>query len=197
MKKGAFFGFIVFLILLVAVVYGFTQYSTGSGERAEVADLPVNTEEVEEVMAGTQVEINKEESTFEFEGFSVAKSHSGTFDDWGGFVIVEDGKFVSAEGWIDPASVNTGIEKLDDHLKNEDFFDVEKFPEIKFKTTSMGGDEVRGQLTFRGVTKEVSFPITAVGEDVIAAEFFLDTTPFQFKYTGVNPEVKIKFEFKL
>ena len=61
------------------------------------------------------------------------------------------------------ASVNTGFQMRDDHLKTADFFDAEKFPEITFKSTSVkkikGSEkeyEVIGKLTLHGITKNVT-----------------------------------------
>ena len=64
------------------------------------------------------------------------------------------------EAVIDVASISTRDEKRDGHLKSPDFFDVEKFPSITFKSKSAkvkGADElaVTGDLTIHGVTKEV------------------------------------------
>ena len=65
---------------------------------------------------------------------------------------------------IPAASVSTVDEKLDAHLKNEDFFDVQKFPTITFQSTkirSTGGRdyEVTGDLTIRGVTQTVTLNV--------------------------------------
>lgn len=65
-------------------------------------------------------------------------------------------------------SVDTGSERLDGHLKSPDFFSAEQFPELSFKTTGARktGDhmyEVSGDLTMRGVTKQVSVPVEWVG----------------------------------
>jgi polyisoprenoid-binding protein YceI len=70
---------------------------------------------------------------------------------------------------IPAASVSTVDDKLDAHLKEADFFDVEKFPTLTFKSTSIRslGDrdyEVTGDLTIRGVTK----PVTLSVDDVSA-----------------------------
>ena len=52
-----------------------------------------------------------------------------------------------------------------------------------------------GNLLFRGVEKELTVPVT-MSDNQISTEFFLDTTPFNLKYTGVNKEVRIKFDFQ-
>jgi polyisoprenoid-binding protein YceI len=62
---------------------------------------------------------------------------------------------------IDAASVNTGNEQRDAHLRGPDFFDVEKYPEITFaakRVERLGEDRYRvvGELTIKGVTREVS-----------------------------------------
>ncbi len=70
---------------------------------------------------------------------------------------------------IPAASVSTVDDKLDAHLKNEDFFDIEKFPTLTFKSTSIrstGGHDyaVAGDLTIRGVTKSVTLSVNDVSE---------------------------------
>jgi len=70
---------------------------------------------------------------------------------------------------IPAASVKTVDETLDAHLKNEDFFDVEKYPTLWFKSTnirSTGGHDyaVTGDLTIRGVTRSVTLAASDVSE---------------------------------
>ena len=70
---------------------------------------------------------------------------------------------------IPAASVSTVDDKLDAHLKNEDFFDVDKFPTLTFKSTgirSTGGQdyEVTGDLTIRGVTNPVVLSVNDLSE---------------------------------
>ena len=68
------------------------------------------------------------------------------------------------EASIDAASINTRDVQRDAHLKSADFFDVEKFPTLSFKSkrvARVGGDElaVTGDLTIHGVTREVTFDV--------------------------------------
>ena len=67
------------------------------------------------------------------------------------------------EATIDTASVDTGIEKRDDHLKSSDFFNAEKFPSIKYVMTSMGKEYLIGNLTMNGITKEIKLKSTIHG----------------------------------
>ncbi len=72
---------------------------------------------------------------------------------------------------IDANSINTGITKRDEHLRKEDFFDVEKYPTICFTSTniinSKMGYTARGNLTLHGVTKEVTIPFTIKGSTFV------------------------------
>ena len=95
---------------------------------------------------------------------------SGRFTKFEGTIKVDTqdiGKS-SVDVSIDAASVNTDNEARDKHLRSADFFEVEKFPAITFKSSSVkevakGKLEVTGTLTIRGVAKQVTFPITNAG----------------------------------
>ena len=69
-----------------------------------------------------------------------------------------------AEVSIDAASIHTGEHQRDAHLKSADFFDVEKFPALTFKSRGVrivrdGELSVNGDLTIHGVTRPVSFAV--------------------------------------
>jgi polyisoprenoid-binding protein YceI len=69
---------------------------------------------------------------------------------------------------INTASIDTATPDRDAHLRSEDFFFVDKHPTITFassKITKKAGDEydVQGKLSIRGVTKDVTLPVTFLG----------------------------------
>ena len=68
---------------------------------------------------------------------------------------------------IEVRSINTGIDKRDNHLRSEEFFNVEKYPEITFKSRSVkqtGAQEgdITGDLTMHGVTKPITLHVKLV-----------------------------------
>lgn len=69
---------------------------------------------------------------------------------------------------VDIASINTDNESRDKHLKSDDFFNAEKYPQMKFKSTSfkkVSGNKyvLEGDLTIRDVTKKVKFDVVFGG----------------------------------
>jgi polyisoprenoid-binding protein YceI len=60
---------------------------------------------------------------------------------------------------INASSIDTGIEKRDDHLRSSDFFDVAKYKDITFKMKSHVGDTMTGILTMHGVSKEIELEV--------------------------------------
>ncbi len=85
----------------------------------------------------------------------------------------EDVTRSKVEATIDAASIDTREAQRDAHLKSVDFFDVEKFPRLSFRSTrirrSVEGElAVEGELTLRGVTRKVVFAVegpTEPGKD--------------------------------
>jgi polyisoprenoid-binding protein YceI len=69
---------------------------------------------------------------------------------------------------VDVNSINTDNENRDKHLKSDDFFNAEKFPQMKFESTSftpLGNNKYKlnGNLTIRDVTKPITFDVTYGG----------------------------------
>lgn len=106
-------------------------------------------------------------------GFSIkhmmVSSSTGAFDQIEGSIAFDPNDLAAskAEATIQAKSINTRQEKRDGHLRSADFFDVEKFPTITFvsKAITQAGEgyTIVGDLTMKGVTKEVSIPVTVSG----------------------------------
>lgn len=104
----------------------------------------------------------------------------GLFESFDATIVANEEDFSDAkfDVTIDVNSINTGIQMRDDHLRNPDFFEVEKYPEMTFKSNSIkpAGDNrytVSGDLTFHGVTKPVNLDVwyrgtIENGDDVVS-----------------------------
>lgn len=86
----------------------------------------------------------------------------GQFDKHNGVVTIDDKDITKSkvEVTIDTASINTNVQKRDDHLRSADFFDVATYPAMTFvskKVAKAGKDKLKvtGDLTLHGITKEV------------------------------------------
>ena len=107
-------------------------------------------------------------------GFSVRHMMTkvrGKFDDFATTIYLDRANPAasSVEFTIKTASIDTGAPDRDKHLRSADFFDAEKYPEIKFKSTAIAPSktkdvyDVTGDLTMRGVTKRIMLPVEFLG----------------------------------
>ncbi|QTQ38639.1 Lipid/polyisoprenoid-binding protein, YceI-like [Aromatoleum petrolei] len=93
----------------------------------------------------------------------------GRFDDIKGtFVIGQKPAESAVSATVPVVSVNTKHQKLEDHLKSADFFDVAQFPTMTFESTRVnwnnrGEGVLSGNLTIHGVTKPVDFNLKLTG----------------------------------
>ncbi len=95
---------------------------------------------------------------------------SGNFGEYDIKVTSEKADFSGAEISFSAqvSSINTGVDKRDQHLRSEEFFYAEKFPQITFKSksfTKTGDNEYKlvGDFTMRGVTKEITLDVIYKG----------------------------------
>ena len=142
------------------------------------------------------VDKNHSEATFKIR--HLMSKVSGKFDDFAGS-ITTDGKDAAASSvqfTIKTVSIDTANENRDKDLKSANFFEVEKYPEITFKSTSIKPTakknvyDVTGDLTMHGVTKKVTLPVEFLGfgKDPWGGEragFALSTTLNRKDY-GIN-----------
>ena len=100
---------------------------------------------------------------------------------------------------IQPASIATGIDRRDDHLRSCSFFCVDSFPQILFqsqKVTRVGPDRynIGGSLTIRGITRPMTIPARMISSAGGAArfngEFDMDRRDFGLGYSSVMNPIK-------
>lgn len=101
-------------------------------------------------------------------GVSTVRGNFGTFS--GSFEADrEDLSTVAGEVTIDVASISTGVDQRDGHLKSADFFEAEKYPKITFRPTRVEKQDeqtyrVEGDLTIKETTRPVSLEAVFEGE---------------------------------
>ena len=124
-------------------------------------------------------------------GFSIShlviSKVKGDFNDFSGtFVLDKQNRLTQANATIKAASIDTGVKKRDDHLRNADFFEVETYPEITFEAKKAvrrsGKDLLLGKFTLHGVTKNIELPYTIKGPI---------TDPYGTKKIGFHAETVI------
>lgn len=93
-------------------------------------------------------------------GYSV-----GSFKKYEGSLTLADDKksLTAVNGAIETVSLDTGFAMRDDDLRSERFFDVAKFPQLKFVSKKIESNKIVGDLTIRDVTKEVKFDYEFLG----------------------------------
>jgi polyisoprenoid-binding protein YceI len=90
----------------------------------------------------------------------------GRFARFSGSVALDEGDLTrsTVEATIEASSIDTGTAQRDDHLRSADFFDVEHFPQIRFRSTGIekqGTERYRmtGELTIRDVSREIALEV--------------------------------------
>jgi polyisoprenoid-binding protein YceI len=114
--------------------------------------------------------IDKTHSEAAFQVRHLVSKVRGRFGDFAGTIQLDQAHpdKTEVEFTIQAASINTDTPDRDTHLRSEDFFFVEKYPTINFKSTRVtktapDGYAVTGNLTIRGVSREVTIPVTSQG----------------------------------
>lgn len=94
---------------------------------------------------------------------------TGSFSEFDATAETEDDSFKNAEFAFNAKvdSISTKNEDRDTHLKSDDFFNAEQFPQLTFKSKSFDGEKMIGDLTIRDVTKEITLDVdfNGIAED--------------------------------
>ncbi len=146
---------------------------------------------------GTSFKINKSESVIDWTGKKVTESHSGTIGLAGGELFINNGNLTGGSFEVDMKSLKvldiTDADmnsKLTGHLKNDDFFSIDKHPTAKLEITGVSNKgnenyEVTGNLIIKGITKPITFPaVLKVNDKKLTAQanIEVDRTLYDIKY---------------
>ena len=144
--------------------------------------------------AQTNKKIDTQKSTINWVGKKVTGQHSGTINFTEGTIVLNGKSIRGGSFTVDMTSINTtdleagkGKEKLDGHLKADDFFGVEKYntAKLEIKLISDNGDgtfNVTDNLTIKDQTNPVNFVLKSTGKNSASASLKVDRTKYGIKY---------------
>lgn len=168
-------------------------------EMAEApAEAPPGELATGEEATATVYAVDKEQSVLTFTGSKVTANHSGGWTEYSGTIAVPGGDFTAAKVRVDIDMNSTYSDDADltEKLKSDWFFDVANHPAAAFESTGIaktdGGYDISGNLTLRGVTKNLTFPATVTMENdtlTAEAEFSFDRKLFGVAYDGLADDV--------
>ena len=180
------------LLAIFAAFVGCAKMETDESNGTQSENNPVATEP--ETVAGETTELTPQNTTIGFVGSHIVETppdpeaRSGTFKEFTGAAVVADGALQSLTVEIDVASLDTGNEKLDNHLKSADFFDVRENPRASFQSTNIAAGDgnlvIQGDLSLLKAVKPIEFEaeVSTEGGLELQAEFDIDRTEFGMNY---------------
>lgn len=165
--------------------------------------------------AGKPMLISTENSKISALGAKVVGEHPIDFPNFTAQALVNEGQLVGLSFEVDMATLTSDDERLTEHLKNEDFFDVPKFPTSSFTMAEAkagapeGSPEgtthtIAGDFTIHGVTKRITFPAkVTISDDALEASsvFVINRQDFGIVYAGradnlIQDDVRMTIDLK-
>jgi polyisoprenoid-binding protein YceI len=141
-------------------------------------------------------EVNTQTSKVIWKGYKVTGSHTGLITIKSGSLIFDNEVLTGGNFVIDMTTINvTDLEggykdKLEGHLKSDDFFGVAKYPEASLeftnvKSTGKNSYEVTGDLKIKGKTETINFNLSVYGNKATAS-LKIDRTKFDVRYGSTS-----------
>lgn len=152
---------------------------------------------------------NTEKSKFSWTGYAAVGTYAptGNIKLNSGSLTLDGKNITKANFEFDMKTISNENKDLQNHLRNEDFFDVEKYPKATFILEKINGNEAIGLLKIKDVQKKITFPITLKKSENIMqvqANIAVNRTDFGIKYNSTNffsnlgdYAIKDNFEFRL
>jgi polyisoprenoid-binding protein YceI len=144
------------------------------------------------VLFAQKAEVNPQESSIEWTGKKIGSKHTGTIQLKSGTFEIKDDRIVSGKFVVDMTTIrNTDLkedsrERLEGHLKSDDFFGVENYPTATFVVTQSstfnnGKAILTGEFTIKDKTESISFEVHRSG-NTYTAEIEIDRSKFDVRY---------------
>jgi polyisoprenoid-binding protein YceI len=196
------------------ILGGAILFSACSSNGVETSDAKKKADATKESIT---YKVDPKQSELNWSGKKLASGHSGLIEIKSGEISAEGDKITAGKFEVDMKTItepgNPDQEKaayLTGHLMSEDFFDAEKYPVTSFEITGVdekdGKFTISGNLTIKGISKNISFPakVKADGEKLTAdAEFTINRNDWGVTYgsgiTGAAADQAIHddIEFKI
>jgi len=195
---------LLMIILAVIILFiGYKFFTKNKMTETPLVEKNQNTQKEEPKqrpeMEGVQMNIKTDHSFIKWEAQKVlirTNDHYGKVLFKEGFVIEKDGILQGGEFVVDVNTINTEDlegslkDKLDNHLKSEDFFDASNFPASKLIINSVSEKEagrllVKADLTIKGITNPIEFEATVEKKDnnkYYKAQFEIDRTLWNIQF---------------
>ena len=180
MKKLLFFN--AFLLTFIFIFHGCVNKESNTNS------IEQKNTKSKQIKSGTFT-IDQENSNIEWIGTKPTGSHNGTVKVRRGAIKTDqNGNLQSGKFMLDMNSIIcTDLEgkkktSIEGHLKDPDFFDVEKHPTAMFTITEVNKESMKGTLTIKGISNEISFDYQEIGDLSYKAEIKVDRTLYDIKY---------------
>ena len=188
-------------LLILSIATGVLFASCGNPKTATTEDAGETAEASSESVTYS---VNLGESTVNWSGAKVLDgSHTGTVALTAGSLSVKDGIIEAGNFSLDMSSIaevggsdEASTAKLMGHLKSGDFFMVDSFPTASFEITSGGADMVKGNLTIKGITKEIEIPVTTTMTETgmtASSKFAINRNNWNVVWGNNNTDAKWAF----
>lgn len=179
--------YIFIIVILAFAAFIYSEYKKSLNETNKLDYQPKVLEANPETFADGDFSVDREKSVIQWKGSTPVKKHEGTLSLIHGNLVVLDDR-ISGSVVVDMNSIKGDAgDGLDGHLKNEDFFDVLKFPESSVRFDQKENKDFEAFLTIKGIENKIIFEptISVEGENIhMTSNVSFDRTQWGIMYNS-------------